>query len=106
MEHDYSLSDPPKVSITVTDSTSVNVQFIPPAETTGITIYRAVSSEAGSCFNKAGAVPLLCTLSGFEAGKQYTISAYSCSTTCSYPHIELFTMTPLRTFPRFINITS
>ncbi len=98
------LLDAPQVNITVMDSASVEVIFIPPEDTTGITHYKAVISDAtgGNCSIMAWSVPLVCNISGLEAGKMYTVSAYACSIACSPPKREQVKLVPQGERPRYI----
>ncbi len=86
------------------DSASVEVIFIPPEDTTGITHYKAVISDAAgaNCSIMAGSVPLACKISGLQAGNIYTVYAYACSTVCSPPAPERIKMIPQGKFPNYI----
>ncbi len=98
------LLDAPQVNITVMDSASVEVLFIPPEDTTGETHYKAVISDAAgaNCSIMAWSVPLACNVSGLQAGKIYTVYAYACSTVCSPPVTKRIKVVPQGKFPRYV----
>ncbi len=98
------------MNITVLDATSANVLFTPPEDATNITNYDAVilDGASGRCSVIAGGVPLACNLSSLEAGKSYTIGAFSCSivsSDCSAPRTATFKMVPPCEFSHFIYIS-